>query len=208
MTTNRDDEDAAPDLAAMLAVAESEQRRTAEQLGPDESLIYGAWGLAWLVGAGSMWLSLGPRVVPEALAGSVFFVCIVSAMVFTVIHSMRRGSGVVGVSARTGAMYGWAWLLGFAAVAVIQWAAADAGASPELLRVLWTALSCLIVGVLYLAGGALWQDRTQYVCGIWILVVGAAGALFGSPGNLIVMSLGGGGGFLLAAAVARLRRRA
>ncbi len=202
-----DDDDVTPDLAAMLAVAEAQQRRTAQQVSPDESLLYGAWGLAWLVGAGTMWLALARDVLPEATGGTVFFACVLAAMAFTVAHSARRGRGVVGVSSATGAMYGWAWFLGFGSLAVVMSATYRAGASEELLRILWTALSCLVVGVLYLGAGALWRDRTQYVVGAWILVVGAVGALAGSPGNLAVMSLGGGGGFLAAAVVVRLRGR-
>jgi hypothetical protein len=73
--------------------------------------------------------------------------------------------------------------------------------------VLWSAGSGLVVGILYLVGGALWQDRVQYGLGAWILAASAAGALAGSPAVYLVMSLAGGGGFLLAAAWFAVRAR-
>lgn len=197
-----------PDLARMLSLAEGERARASALLQPNLALIYAAWGLAWLVGPGLMWLAVTRDVLPVAVAGIVYALALAAAAVTTAVHTGRRATGISGVSQRVGAMYGWSWFLGFAALVAIMWSVTSAGASEELLRILWVALSCLVVGVLYLAAGALWQDVVQYAIGAWILVVGAAGALLGSPANLLVMSLAGGGVFLAGAAVSALRRSA
>ncbi len=203
------DQDAgSTDLARMLALAEREQARTRQLLAPDSAVLYGAWGLAWLVGPGLMWLAAAHDLLPLGLAGGVFAALLVGAAVVTAVHLRRSTAGVIGVSSVTGAMYGWSWFAGFAALAVTMQAAARAGAGDDLLQLLWTALSCLVVGVLYMASGAMWRDATQFAIGVWILLVGAVGALFGVPANLLLMSLAGGGGFLLVAVLARLRRTA
>lgn len=70
------------------------------------------------------------------------------------------------------------------------------------------ALSLLVVGLLYLGGGAVWRDRMQYGLGVWILAIDAVSVFAGVPGNYLLLSLAGGGGFLAAAAWFAVRRRA
>jgi len=196
------------DPAAMLAMVEQERHRTAQALEPDARILYGVWGGAWLIGFLLLWGTVGGRPVPPLVGGLVFFLLLLTGVVVTIVHTTRRVSGVVGVSRRVGAMYGWSWTLGFAALTAVMAGAARAGADPELLALLWPVLSGLVVGLLYLGAGALWQDRIQYGLGLWVLVSSAAGALAGFPAVYLVMALAGGGGFLLAAAwfVARGRR--
>src|SRR5688500_3878359 len=62
-------------------------------------------------------------------------------------------------------MYGWAWLLAFACLTAVMNGVYRAGTPDETIGLLWSALSGLVVGTLYLAGGALWQDRVQYGLG-------------------------------------------
>ena len=196
--------------AAILAAVEEDRARAAAAIEPDPRLLYGCWGTAWLLGFALMYAGSAPASpvdVPMALAGIGFFCCLLAAMVVTGVHMARRFSGVRGLSSATGAMYGWAWMLGFGAFAAVVIGAERAGAERPVLDLLWSAGSGLVVGILYLVGGALWQDRVQYGLGAWILAASAAGALAGSPAIYLVMSLAGGGGFLLAAAwfAARLR---
>ncbi|WP_299037629.1 hypothetical protein [uncultured Pseudokineococcus sp.] len=204
------DDDAPLDPREALAVLESERSRTQRQLEPDVRLIYGVWGATWLVGFLVLWASStgrGPLVLPPPAAGSTFAALMAVAVVVTGVHSTRRMAGLRGTSSTQGAMYGWAWLLGFGCVAALFTSAAGAGASAEVMGVLAPALSGLVVGLLYLAGGAMWQDRAQYALGAWILVTSAAGAIAGYPANHLVMGLLGGGGFLVAAVVVAVRGR-
>jgi hypothetical protein len=200
-----DDQPRTPD--EMLALLEAERRRAAAALEPDIRLVYGVWGGAWLIGFGVLWLSAATRGTPGPLAAAVFAVLMTGAMVVTVVHSVRRTAGVRGRSARVGAMYGWTWGLAFAALSVIMGSANRLGVGAEAVGVLWTALAGLLVGILYLIGGALWQDRVQYGLGIWVLGCSAAGAVVGFPGCYLVMGLAGGGGFAVAALLLGRRRR-
>jgi len=194
--------------AELLALIEAERARASAALVPDPRVLYAVWGIAWLVGFAVLYVArtgTGPVGVAPAVAGAAFGVLLVAAMVVTGVHFAARVAGVRGPSSRIGAMYGWAWTIGFLAYAAIMVGAARAGVDDAVMGLLWTAGSGLVVGLLYLSGGALWQDRVQYGLGAWILVTSAVGALAGTPAVYLVMSLGGGGGFLLAAAYLALR---
>ncbi|GAA2016731.1 hypothetical protein WDZ16_00060 [Pseudokineococcus marinus] len=207
-TTQHDQDDAGLDPREALALLDAERTRTQQRLVPDLRLLYGTWGVAWLVGFLVLWGSTtgrGPLALPPAAGGVVFAGLLVAAVVVTGVHIARRTAGVRGASSTQGAMYGWAWLLGFGCMASVMASAAGAGASPDVLGVLGPAVSGLVVGLLYLGGGAMWQDRAQYSLGVWILLSSAVGALAGHPSNHLVMGLLGGGGFLVAALVVAAR---
>lgn len=208
-TTGPDsDDDLAP--AELLALIEAEQNRAAAAIEPDPRLMYGCWGLAWLLGFAALYLAYAdtsPVGISPTAAGLVLGVLLTTAMVVTGVHMSRRFAGVRGISSRVGTMYGWTWVLGFTAYGAIMSGAARAGVDEAVMGLLWSAGSGLVVGLLYLAGGALWQDRIQYGLGAWILLASAIGALAGTPGIYLVMSMGGGGGFLAAAAFFALHRR-
>jgi hypothetical protein len=202
--------ESAEDAAAMLAMLDAERARVLRAILPDPRIIYGVWGIAWLVGFVLMWFAVTgtePLDVPVAAAGIVFGGCITGAIVITVVHIVQRAAGVRGESNRVGALYGWSWMLAMVALTVILNASYAHGLPEELGRLLWPVLSGLVVGTLYLAGGAIWQDLLQYRLGVWILVASAAGAVAGYPGVHLVMGLGGGGGFLVAAAYYAVRGR-
>lgn len=203
-----DDHDVDP--REMLALLGAERARTQEALDPDPRLIFGVWGVAWLLGFLAFWSAASaaaPVDVPIAVAAVFFFACIVGAIAVTMTHIGRRVVGVRGVSSTVGAMYGWSWLLAFGTLFAIMQGAFRNGLPDDTAGLLWSVLSGLVVGVLYLAGGALWQDRFQFGLGVWILVSSAVGAFAGYPSVYLVMAFGGGGGFLLAALYFVIRRR-
>jgi hypothetical protein len=194
--------------AQMLALLESERQRAAAALSPDPRLLFGVWGAAWFVGFLSMWASASAAapVRPDgAVAGTLFAVLLVAAAVVTGVHIARRTGGVQGASSRVGAMYGWTWFVAFAALFAVMAGAYRQGLGGGTEAVLWSGLSALVVGALYMAGGAIWQDTVQFALGLWIVLSGAAGALAGFPSVFLVMALAGGGGFLVVAAWFALR---
>jgi hypothetical protein len=96
-------------------------------------------------------------------------------------------------------MYGWSWTLGFCTLAAVNIGVTRLGLPDDAVTLLWSGSSLLLIGVLYLAAGALFQDRFQYGLGVWMLVSSAGSVFAGVPGNFAVVSLAGGGGLLLAA---------
>lgn len=176
----------------------------------DGRVLFGVWGVAWLVGYLALYLtaeghlpggSSGPGglLLPATWAYIVFAALIWTAVAVTIVYSIRVGSGVRGVSARTGAMYGWSWFIAFAGMGTIIGGLVNLGASDEIVSLMSNSLACLVVGIMYLAGGTFWQDTRQYILGIWIILVAVVALYAGLPGAFLVMAVLGGGGFLLGA---------
>jgi hypothetical protein len=191
-----------------LALIEAQRGKAARSFYVDPALILGAWGVAWLIGFGAIYLAangwLG-TVMPTWVAGVIAGVLFAAATLVSFGEQVRRGRGVQGPSRRIAAMYGWSWLLAFVGLFALDLALEHQGLPSDLAPLLWTGSSLLAVGLLYLAGGMLWDDRLQYGLGVWVLVTGAGSVAAGVYGNFAVLSLAGGGGFLVAAAVARVR---
>ncbi|MDR7302640.1 hypothetical protein [Haloactinomyces albus] len=200
--------EAAPSPAEMLAITEQQQKRTERELDADPGILFGAWGLAWLLGFAELFLTIGREpivVIPLWASLAIFFGFLGTAGAITAWHLTRTMRGIRGPSRVAGAMYGWSWTLGFVALGAMMGATARLGISHEVYALLWTAGSGLLVGVLFLSGGALMGDRWQYGIGLWILLVNAVGAFAGIPGHYLVMSLAGGGAFLVAGLVLSLK---
>ncbi len=196
----------AADALAIIAAASGRARTTY----PSGAFLFLLWGTVWLVGYGALWLSTAAgagRDTPSLPAAVVAIGLGVAGLGLTLWHVLRRSRGVTGTSARTGALYGWSWPVGFLAQALIVTSLAQAGASSQVTSLASNALAALVVGLLYLAGGALWDDLTMYLLGAWITLVGAASALVGMPGTYLAMSLAGGGGMVVAGTVVWVRCR-
>jgi len=200
-----------PDAAEQLRLVTEQRARTEAALVLDARVVLGAWGVAWFVGFGVIWLAAdrdgGPLLpVPRTAAGLLLALLLVAAGTLTAVLSARAGRGVAGASSRTGAIYGWGWLLGFAMLPTIVIGAQRLGASPEATALLWPAVSSLIVGLMYVAGAAAFGDLAQFAVGAWIMVTTGVGCLLGLPDLYLVMCLAGGGGFLAAAALLAVRQ--
>ena len=199
------------DPAHQLRMVAEQRARTEAALVLDARLVFAAWGVAWSVGFGVLWLAAdrdgGPLVaVPQAAAGTLLGLLLLAAAVTTAVLSARAGRGVAGASSRTGAVYGAGWLLGFAMLPAIVVGAQRLGAPPEAVALLWPAVSSLVVGLMYVAGAAAFGDLVQLAVGAWIMVTTAVGCLLGLPELYLVMCVAGGGGFLAAAAVLAVRQ--
>lgn len=200
------------DLAAAesLALIEDQRRAVGEQIEPDTRVLYGLWGLALLIGESAFFLSTwadSPIEIPLGIAGFILFVSLLTAMVLTSIHIARRVAGVRGASSRQGMFYGWTWMVGFISLAAIISGVARTGVEDRTIGLLWAAGSGLVIGLLYMAGGAMWLDRTQFALGAWFAVVSGAGAIAGLPWIYLVLAVAGGGGMLLVAATVAVRGR-
>jgi len=202
------DDDSPLSAEESLALIELQRREVRRRLGVNVAMFYGPWGVAYLLGFGAIFLTFPTTVglrLPVAVAVAITAVLFVSAVVITAVTGARAGRGLRGPSQTAGAMYGWSWALGFCALGVVNSGVTRLGLPDDAVTLLWSGSSLLLVGVLYLGGGALFQDRFQYGLGVWMLLSGAASVFAGVPGNFAVVALAGGGGLLLAASYFVLR---
>lgn len=201
VTMTESDEDRPLDPAEMLALAERQRRRVDLAYIAPVAWLYLVWGVAWFVGFVLLWLGRVTDWLPLSLAGSVFGVLLVASIVTSAIVGMRIGRGVRGGStAFQGSVYGISWSLSGMAFAAVGVGLISNGMSQELAAIYFPSAYALMAGIMYLAGAALWNERSQLVLGCLLLVVGSVAPFFGLPANNLVMAIGGGGGFLVAAA--------
>lgn len=196
-----------PSLPEMLAIAERYGDDAARRLEPDERVLYGAWGSAWLLGFLALWLTAGedPRVDAARPAGWLFAGLMVAAVVVTIVHVSRRVSGLHGPSVEMGRRYSAAWSVAFVTYGLVLAGLERAGATGEVADLVPPLLACFIVAMLYMAGGAVFGDRLQFRIGVWISLCVGAGAVAGAPAHFLVLGLGGGGGLLAGGLVAHRR---
>jgi len=200
-----DDAPLAPEQ--VLDIIREQRLVVRDRVEPDGRLLFGAWGTAWLVGYLVLFSTARDSAThtPAGWSFAVFFTLIAAAIAVTIVHTVRRSIGIAGPTGRSGAMYGWSWTIGFVAVFLIMTGLTRAGADPVVVNLGWNALPCLLVGVLYLASGALWQSTVLYVLGAWIVLVGGVATVVGLPATFLVMALAGGGGMFVGALATHVR---
>lgn len=203
-------EDETMDARAAAALIDQTHERTRDALMIRVSPVYTAWGVAWLVGLGAMWLSVRgqqPYRGPSAASAALLGLLILAAIAVTMVIVIRRTRGVGGGSAVQGRIYGLSWPVGFAALFAIEGALSSYGASGKVLGVVGAAGPLLVTGLIYVVAAAIWLDWSMFALGTWLALVAVAGAWTGPVTVLLVEALAGGGGFLLAAALLARRRR-
>lgn len=199
------------DLGAALSIVENAERDARRRLNGNASLIYLLWGLAWLAGYGALegsrrgWLPLEPASALIVLGAALLI-----ATVATVAVSVRASLGIRGLSAFQSRMYGASWILGFLIMGILSMSIGRAVDDFWLRGMLINSTAILIVGLLYVSGGAAFNDRRQCYLGLWLLLVTAA-ALLSGPDHFLTVYLYLGSGGMLAGSLAEYlatRRRA
>lgn len=194
----------------MLALSQDQQERVSSQFVRPVVTMLGAWGAAWLIGFLALWLALEPKApfsIPIAIAGPLFGILIAGAIVASIVIGSRMSRGIRGSSVFSGAVYGWTWSIASFAVFLIGQSLINAGMPVSLSMLYYPTMYGLVAGLLYLAGAALWNDKSQLFLGLWIIVVSVASSFAGTPSNLLFMALLGGGGFLVGAAAVLIQTR-
>ncbi|NDR54786.1 hypothetical protein [Actinomyces sp. 565] len=191
---------AAEALAAIREQQYTYRRRIEVRSAP----LYTAWGLAWLIGYGVCGLSVGGDYALAPGPFLVFMGCLVAAAVFTCVYIARRSRGLRGRSTWVGTLYGLAWaggmILAFATSSRVGAFLSELGTAQatNMGAILSNALPCLVVGVLFLAGAAIWEETSLAVTGSWVLVTTLAATIVGGHALWAIMALAGGGGLVAA----------
>lgn len=202
--TSRSDDDGPTDTAVTPERLAADHLQFRRALEPDGRVLAGVFGLAWLVGYGTLWLGVsdvGPGWISPTVGGVTLGVSLALAVAVFAVHTAVRTSGVRGPSSTSGAMYAVAWPLAFAGLFLVMSGAAGQGLDDPTVSLLWGTISPLIVGCLLMSASAAWRDRLWFGAGAWTVLVAGAAALSGYPTFNLVMSLAGGGGLLIVAAL-------
>ncbi len=195
-----------PEESLALIARQSEETRRG--IGPNPAVLLAVWGAVWLFGFGLVYVSAPPTaLMPLWAAAAIAAAGFAGAMAYSAVYGIRASRGVRGPSRLVGAMYGWSWMIAFGGLTVVNTALIRLGLDTELIPLLWSGTALTLTGLMYLAGGMLWQSKVQYGLGVWIIACGAASVLAGGPHNFLVLSLAGGGGFLVASLVFLVRSR-
>ena len=104
-----------------------------------------------------------------------------------------------------GKLLGASWVTAFAALFLVITGLTTVFDNPALQEVLWPAGSTLVVGLLYLAEGAVRRNTLHYGLGTWLTLVAAAALLLSTPGLFWMLTVAGGGGYIVAAVLERRR---
>jgi hypothetical protein len=200
-----DDHEPALTPEESLRLIERQRAAALRKIAPNPLLLYVPWGLVWLIGFGLFFLYFGPDgrhlvAMPAWLPGVVLGVLVALAIGVTIYSSVLSSRGVTGASDERGLYYGMSWFLAFGLMGVLGSRISSHLPGPEA-GLYWTATSTSILTVLYVAGAAVWRDRSMFVLGCWVAVVNILGVLAGVGWYALVVSVGGGGGLLVMAAV-------
>lgn len=182
-----------------LAVIEDQRGQSRRRLQVQPAPILASWGTAWLAGFGVLYFAASNHDAPMWAGSTVLIGLSVLAVAVSFSEQIRRAQGIAGPSRVVAARYGWSWPLALASTSALDWALSRQDLSAAALSLLWPGSFVLVVGVLLLAGGALFSDRLQYGLGVWMVVVAAAAVSAGFPSNFAVMAGAGGGGMLAVA---------
>ncbi|GGK22283.1 hypothetical protein GCM10011583_62830 [Streptomyces camponoticapitis] len=168
----------------------------------DNRATYVSFGLAYVLGHGAAALSGGgaplldlPGWLPMTLLG----IGLAAGTVNATVAAARAQREATGPDILSGKMLGASWVVAFAALFLAITGLTNSLDMPELQSVLWPTGSGLVVGLLYLAEGAVRRNKLHYTLGAWLALTSTAALFLGTPGLYWVLTLAGGGAYALAA---------
>ncbi|MET0420042.1 MAG: transporter [Actinoplanes sp.] len=199
------------DPAESLALIERERANIERDLTPDPRLMLWPWGIAWVVSFTVFFLRFGPdgRVfvdLPGWLPLLLLAVLTIAAGITTGIVGARAGRQVTGPTSRQGMFYGITWSVAFTVFSVL-FSQFSPLLPEDMVGLLWAGGMVGVTGVMYMAGSALWNDRTMFVLGAWICLIDVVGILAGPGWHSLIIAVAGGGGMLAAGTIGWLRLR-
>ncbi|MER8223600.1 ABC transporter permease [Streptomyces sp. NPDC094143] len=164
---------------------------------------YLSFGLAWLVGHGASALAYGDDPIvgmPSAVPNLLLTVGLLGAVAVTSAVTAKAQRGAQGRQAVIGNLLAGSWLVGFGALFLIITALSEALGEQEVHTLMWPTASGLVVGLLYLASGAVYRDTLQYALGSWLALASSAALFLDGASLYWALALAGGGAYLIAAA--------
>jgi len=174
----------------------------------DNRATYVSFGLAYVLGHGASALSLGadPLVaMPGWLPMTLLGLGLAAGTAYSTAAALRAQRGASEPDVLSGKLLGASWVVGFAALFLAITGLSSTVDVPDLQTVLWPTGSGLVVGLLYVAEGAVRRNVLHYRLGAWIALTSSAALFLGTPGLFWVLTIAGGGGYAVATHLERAR---
>ncbi|MFJ7587646.1 ABC transporter permease [Streptomyces sp. NPDC097617] len=177
----------------------------------DNRAAYVSFGLAYVLGHGAAAASHGTAPVldlPEWLPMALLGIGLVTGIVLATLAALKAQNGATAPEVLSGKLLGAAWVTAFTALFLAITGLTSMLDHPDLQSVLWPAGSGLVVGLLYLAEGAVRRNVLHYSLGVWLAITSTAALALAAPGFYWILAVGGGGAYALAAALEHRRLHA
>lgn len=174
----------------------------------DNRAAYVSFGLAYLFGHGAAALSKGadPLVgLPGWLPMTLLAIGLVTGIAYATVAALRAQQGAAEPEILSGRLLGLAWLVAFTALFLAITGLTATTDQADLSTTLWPTGSGLIVGLIYLAEGAVRRNLLHYGLGVWLALVSTAALFFSAPGLFWILAVAGGGGYAVATVLERRR---
>ena len=166
----------------------------------DNRVAYLGFAFAYVFGHGAAMLSRsGLVVMPFWLPIGLLATGLVAGTVFAMTGSLRAQRAATESRRRAEKLVGTAWVTGFVALALAVTGLSTVFDKPELQTVLWPAGSTIVVGLIYIAEGAIRGNALHYNLGTWLMLVAAATLFIPGAGFFGVLAVLGGAAYLVAA---------
>jgi len=189
--------DDALDPAAMLALVKDQQSGVSRRMARQIPWILFAWGIAWFVGFGMLWLIDGARpvfAVPLVASVVVFIAVQVAAVVASAVIGTRAQRGIRSspAAAFTGTVYGVTASAAFFSMYIFAVGLAANGMDKQLQTIFFPTAFGIVIAIMYLMAGAIWHAVPSIVLGGGILVVSLIAPFFGYPNHYLFFAVAGG----------------
>ena len=185
------------------AVMQDARTRARNELVVSTPLVYLAWGLVWLIGYGAMWLSVRgqhPYTGPSGVSIAAVFVLAGFAVTAVLAVASKAAAGIGGQSVRHRRTVAVTWAIGYLILLIVAPAISNS-VSTQTLAFISFAGPLVLAGLTYLLAAALGRQRSAFVLGAWLVIVGAGCGWLAPAAILATCALAGGGAFLLAAVI-------
>ncbi|WP_405665904.1 ABC transporter permease [Streptomyces sp. NBC_01166] len=175
----------------------------------DNRATYISFGLAYVLGHGSAAVSQGatpllelPGWLPMTFLGAGLAAGTLQATA-AAMRAQRAAEKPDDIL--SGKLLGVAWVTAFTGLFLAITGLASTLDAPDLQSMLWPTGSGFVVGLLYVAEGAVRRNLLHYGLGTWLALTSTAALLLGSPGLYWALTVAGGGAYALAATLERRR---
>jgi hypothetical protein len=175
----------------------------------DNRIAYLGFAAAYLLGHGGTALTTGsdpvlalPAWIPMILLGGDLAVGTVAATV----AATRSQRGLTPQQAQPGKLLGLAWIIGFVGLFLAITGLTATTGDVTLQTVLWPAGSGLVVGLIYLAEGAMRRDTLHYLLGAFLVLLATAVLFLPTAMALGILALAGSTAYVTATVLDQRRR--